>query len=255
MNNLEKNSVKFFFSRVFHKRLRPKIHEFKYNNIYLSVPIRSYYNHKKKGNIFFGLNRFSLISINDSDHGDGSPLNLWIEKILNKSKINGVDGEIWLSTFPKVLRFGFKPVSFWFCENKSKNTVAIIVEVNNTFGEREIYVLSPKENECFIANGQTTTLEKKFYVSPFIEITGNYSFRFFRNSSDLTRETSRIELIDENGPLIITAISGETIKSRSSCFKLTLVYFFLLPLLTIARIHWQAFKLWLKGIKLVSRKA
>ena len=252
MDKFTKNCTQMFFSKIYHKRLRPKIHEFNYKNFYVSVPIRSYFQNNSKGNIFFGLNRNSFLTVNDSDHGDGSPLIEWIENTLEKFKLK-VDGEIWLSTFPKVFRLGFKPVSFWFCENKKKQTVAVVVEVNNTFKQREIYVLLPEQNEHYIINGQTLASDKKFYVSPFIEINGTYKFRFFR-STPPKNETSRIELIDSDGPLFISSISGKKINVNSLTGKLTFVYFFFLPILTIARIHWQALKIWLKGIKLITRK-
>ena len=144
MIKCDSSNTQIFFSKIFHKRLRPKIHEFRYNNLYVSVPIRSYSRTENKGNVFFGLNRCSFLTVNDIDHGDGKPLIEWIENILLNFKLK-VDGEIWLSTFPKVLRLGFKPVSFWFCENKKNQIVAVVVEVNNTFKQREIYVLSPKD--------------------------------------------------------------------------------------------------------------
>ena len=138
-------------------------------------------------------------------------------------------------------------------ENKNKQTVAVIVEVNNTFKQREIYVLLPKEDDHYIVNGQTLVSEKKFYVSPFIEISGEYNFRFFR-SKPTKIETSRIELIDDQGPLFISSISGEKINMNSIKGKFSLIYFLFLPLLTFSRIHWQAIKLWLKGLKLITRK-
>ena len=252
MIKCDSSNTQIFFSKIFHKRLRPKIHEFRYNNLYVSVPIRSYSRTENKGNVFFGLNRCSFLTINDIDHGDGKPLIEWIENILLKFKLK-VDGEIWLSTFPKVLRLGFKPVSFWFCENKKNQIVAVVVEVNNTFKQREIYVLSPKKDEHYIANGQTLASNKKFYVSPFIEISGTYNFRFFRGKPQ-KKETSRIELIDEDGPLFISSVSGEKLNTDSLVGKVSLVYFLFLPLLTLVRINWQALKLWLKGIKIITRK-
>jgi len=252
MIKCDSSNTQIFFSKIFHKRLRPKIHEFRYNNLYVSVPIRSYSRTENKGNVFFGLNRCSFLTVNDIDHGDGKPLIEWIENILLKFKLK-VDGEIWLSTFPKVLRLGFKPVSFWFCENKKKQTVAVVVEVNNTFKQREVYVLLPDQDEDHIVNGQTLVSEKKFYVSPFIEITGSYNFRFFR-SKPTKNETSRIELIDDQGPLFSSSISGEKINMDSIKGKFSLIYFLFLPLLTFSRIHWQAIKLWLKGLKLITRK-
>ncbi|OUV99117.1 MAG: hypothetical protein CBD16_08670 [Betaproteobacteria bacterium TMED156] len=253
MEKLQKNQIKVFFSKIFHKRLNPKIHEFRYNNLYISIPIRTYFNNKKNGNFFIGLNRYSLISVSNVHHGNGESMLKWIEDILKKNNINNANGEIWLSTFPRILGFGFEPVSFWFCENVREKTVAIIVEVNNTFGQRDVYVLPASKSNNNIKNGETLSSKKKFYVSPFIEIKGKYNFRFYR-SNHSNKETSRIELVNNNKTLIVTSISAKTMQRDSLFFQISLIYLFFLPLLTLLRIHWQAAKLWLKGLKLVPRK-
>ena len=134
-----------------------------------------------------------------------------------------------------------------------EKTVAIIVEVNNTFGQRDVYVLPASKSNNNIKNGETLSSKKKFYVSPFIEIKGKYNFRFYR-SNHSNKETSRIELVNNNKTLIVTSISAKTMQRDSLFFQISLIYLFFLPLLTLLRIHWQAAKLWLKGLKLVPRK-
>ena len=253
MSNNFFNEIVIFNSRIFHKRYSPKIHKFTYKNFYVSLPIKTLVQKKICGNFILGFNRKALISINDSDHGNGMPLLDWAKKILKENNIEYADGEIWLSTFPKVSGMGFKPVSFWFCENRKQQTVAIIVEVNNTFNEREVYVLTSNKKSGLIENGDTLTTKKKFYVSPFIHVEGEYNFRFFRDTSQ-GKETSRIELVNRGSPLILTSISCKRIKLRSVFTILSLPYYVLLPLLTLIRIHWQAGVIWLKGVKLVTKK-
>tara|TARA_B100000214_G_scaffold270203_1_gene200656 strand:+ start:65 stop:829 length:765 start_codon:yes stop_codon:yes gene_type:complete len=247
------NRIIIFNSRILHKRYSPKKHEFTYKNFYVSLPIKTLVKKKIYGNFILGFNRRALISISDSDHGNGMPMLDWATKILKENNIEYANGEIWLSTFPKVTGIGFKPVSFWFCENRKQQTVAVIVEVNNTFKEREIYVLTSNRKSGLIENGDTITTKKKFYVSPFIHIEGEYNFRFFRDTSQ-GKETSRIELVDRGSPLILTTISSKRVNLKSMFAILSIPYYVFLPLLTLIRIHWQAGIIWLKGVKLVTKK-
>jgi len=201
----------------------------------------------------WGINRVALLSISDRDHGDGRPLLEWAEDTLRQQGIQDADGEIWLQTFPKLLGYVFKPVSFWFCERRDGSCCAVIAEVNNTFGERHVYVLTPPVglgNE--ICNGQTLTTTKAFYVSPFFEVKGQYQFRFFRSALG-GHELSRIAYHDDSGGLLMTSISGRSsaLTQVSACRAWITAPLFSLGV--IVRIHLQALLLWRKGAKFVSR--
>ena len=54
-------------------------------------------------------------------------------------------GEVWLQTYPRVLGFTFKPVSFWYATALDGTLRAVVAEVNNTFGERHCYLLAAAE--------------------------------------------------------------------------------------------------------------
>ena len=45
-------------------------------------------------------------------------------------------------TTPRFLRYAFNPVSFHYCYNKNNELKVIVLEVNNTFGEKHLYVLN-----------------------------------------------------------------------------------------------------------------
>lgn len=240
--------------RVWHARLKPFVHAFRYRAFYLQLPLRSLQQDANRngrvGNWGWGVNRWALLSVNDRDHGDGRPLLSWAEHILTEAGIQDVDGEIWLQTFPRMLGYVFKPVSFWFCERADGELRAVIAEVNNTFGDRHIYVLDAKGQA--IRNGQTLCAEKMFYVSPFFEVRGRYQFRFFKSELG-GHDLARIEYQDESGALLLTSMSGEstTLRVRSALFAW--LRYPLFSIGVIARIHWQALKLWIKGAKFVSR--
>ena len=159
--------------------------------------------------------------------------------------------KIYLSTFPKVLGIGFNPVSFWYCFGRNKQLLAVIAEVNNTFSERKIYFISSTEGP--IKNGETFNMQKDFYVSPFIEVDGEYSFRFYKNYEDEI-QTARIELRQRKKILITTSISGRKIDIRTVIGLKNFVSVIFLPIFTLFRINIQALLLWLKGIKLVEKE-
>ena len=245
------NQAKICFGKVIHQRLTPKSHGFSYSVYSLRIPMRS--RRVDSGiisNVGVGDNHFSWISFYDKDHGDGGEDSLaWAEKILKDSNINHVDGEIWLHTFPRILGYVFNPVSFWFCHQSNGTLMAIIAEVNNTFGERHCYLLS-EENQNGLSFGKTLTATKQFHVSPFFDLNGIYQFRFMRQDrQDSSRHVSRIEYIRDGIPALMTSINGIehdiTLKQRWKAI-------FCFPLMTfgiIFKIHWQALILWIKGIK------
>ena len=76
-----------------------------------------------------------------------------------------------------MLGYAFKPVSFWFCHRRDGALVAVIAEVNNTFGERHCYVLGDAPGTP-IGAGAELAAAKVFHVSPFCAVEGRYAFRF-----------------------------------------------------------------------------
>ena len=140
-----------------------------------------------------------------------------------------------------MLGYAFKPVSFWFCERADGSLRAIVAEVNNTFGERHCYLLDAP------AWGRDMTAAKVFHVSPFCAVAGDYRFRFLR-SADGTRNVARIELEDESGALLRTSVSGRLRPATHAALLRAFLRFPIAGLCVIARIHWQALKLWRAGV-------
>ena len=234
------------FGQVRHTRLRPSRNAFNYPTYFLMLPMRSMLLH---GSGALAHNRPAPLSFFDRDHGDGRTSALgWLDEVLQREGVDDADGEIWLHTYPRVLGYTFNPVSFWYCHKSDGSLRAILVEVHNTFGERHCYLLDAPQY------GRELKADKVFHVSPFCTLEGGYRFRFMRSiEAGLDRTVARIDYDDSTGPLLETSVGGTLEPVSAASLRKA---FWAYPAMTfgvIARIHWQALKLWRKRVPFVSK--
>ena len=234
---------------VRHRRLRPRVHAFEYPTYFLLLPMRSLRATGATDAPALARNRFGLLSFHDRDHGDGRADALaWLEETLAAEGVTDADGEIWLHTYPRVLGYVFKPVSFWYCHRADGSLAAVLAEVNNTFGERHGYLLAGAD----LAYGRELQAKKVFHVSPFCRVEGRYRFRFLRTADRLV---ARVDHDDEAGALLETSVSGHLAPLTRKALRRA---FFGMPLMTlgvIARIHWQALQLAVKRVPFFGKPA
>ena len=196
-----------------------------------------------RGPKLFRRNERSVVGVNDADHG-GAPGSgrgaAWVREILQQYQIANVD-KIELLAQPKVLGHVFNPVSFWLCR-KADALIAVIAEVTNTFGERHSYLVYHPDQHP-IAPTDRLRATKIFYVSPFQPVEGEYEFRFDINAD---RIGVWIDYRRGDGGVIATLTGHRNpLSNRSIMGMLLRRPFGSRRVLTL--IHWQAFKLWLKG--------
>lgn len=243
--------AEIIYGEVMHRRLRPVENRFSYPVFFLRLPLSRL---ESLEGPLFSLNRWNLFSLHYRDHGarDGTRPLAWVRALLEREDIPQADGEVWLHTFPRVLGYVFNPVSFWFCEDRAGCTRAIVAEVNNTFGEHHVYLLAHPDRRP-IAPRDRFEARKVFHVSPFLPVKGGYRFRF-RNAPG--RRLARIDYSDEQGPLLLTSLAGR--EARPLGTAAFAAAFARRPLMTfgvIARIHWQALRLWAKRVPFFSKPA
>ena len=184
------------FGQVRHSRLRPTPHAFHYSTFFLMLPMRTL---QTTGHATLPINRSGAISFHDVDHGDGRSTQdggalAWLDEVLHQQGIDDATGEVWLHCYPRVLGYTFKPVSFWYCHAADNTLRAIVVEVNNTFGERHCYLLDRPQF------GVEQRASKVFHVSPFCPVEGQYRFRFMRTlHQGQERVVARVDHDDDAG--------------------------------------------------------
>jgi len=228
--------------KIMHNRFYPKKNYFSYNSIYICFPISKIENLKKT---LFSLNRFNLFSFYNIDYGAKNKQNIknWIYKILKDNNINNIT-EIVLVTHPRVLGYVFNPVSFWLCFDHKNNLIAVLNEVSNTCRQKHSY-LCFKNNHELIKSEEWLKAKKKFYVSPFMEIEGEYNFRFdFINNVSFF-----INYLVDDKLKLSTSLKCDFQKFNNRNLFLNFIKFPFFTLKTIFLIHYQALKLYFKSIE------
>jgi len=190
-------------------------------------------------------NRFNLIAWHDADHGGprghGSGAS-WAWEQLAAAGLARRPGMVMaLVTQPRFLGYWFNPVSFWMAI-EGDALLAVIAEVNNTFGQRHSYLLAHPGFTPIAAETELSA-EKVFHVSPFQDVAGEYRFRFALQPD---RIAIRIAQIDGSGgvdtamagplrPLSPTAILASALRRPGGALRV------------VAQIYWHALRLKLKG--------
>ena len=234
--------------QVIHKRFKPKVHYFKYKVFSLLIDLSELDILDKKIN-FFSINKFNLISFHEKDHGerDGSSLNKWVHQNLEKNNIQTKDIKIKILCYPRIFGFVFNPLSVFYVYNFKDQLISILYEVKNTFGEQHTYIFKVTKDSNLIQNN----CSKKFHVSPFIEMDCTYFFRLLKPGNKIS---VIIDQYDNEDKILYASQDGR----RSDLNTKHLIISYLKhPIMTfkiILAIHFEAFKLWAKGIKFIKKK-
>lgn len=231
-----------YFGHVRHARYRPRLHRFKYRVFSILIDLDEI--ESEAHTLFlFSVNRLNLFSFFFSDHGyeDRRSPRLFIEDLMTK---NGrpKPSRIHLLCYPRIFGYVFNPLSVYFVMVDDE-VDSIIYEVRNTFGEKHIYFEPVHEHQGPVYAHRH---EKAFHVSPFIDMQALYHF-----STGVTNDAIRLVIreTENESPLLLTSFIGK--KRRLSTGGLAKA-FMSYPLMTfkiMGAIHYQAFKLVLKGVK------
>ncbi len=236
-----------YAGRVVHVRMKPLRHRLAYRIFYLLLDLDELPALSCRM-FWLGYNRAAALSFRDRDHGDGSarPLKSQIETNLTAAGLE-TGGRIRVLAMPRVLGRVFNPLTVYFCDALDGHLQALLYEVNNTFGQRHSYLI-PVAAPDAIAIRQSCS--KEFYVSPFMEMALRYDFCLTQPGEKMAMT---IEAGDRSGPVLFAAFNGRRRALTDAALAMMLLRFPLLAFQVLAGIHWEALKLWVKGLKIIPR--
>ena len=185
---------------------------------------------------------------------------------------------VYLVTAPRFLGYSFNPVSFWYLYDQRKNLKAMILEVNNTFDERRMYLLKGSEmpppeeavNELVPTPGYKTwkqelegtagdadaskftdSWSKDFHVSPFNSRKGSYGLSAYNPlSQGMINNTITLSSSKGHPKLVARIFSIGDSVDPSTLGRLDILKFFLawwwVGFVTFPRIAREAAKLFFR---------
>lgn len=236
---------KIYLGFVEHTRFRPRRHSLRYHLYVYCIDLDELETLDRE-RALFGYNRFRPVSIHDGDYLDDTPGSVRdkLLRLLPDGLAHRV-GRVLLITQPRYFTPVFNPVSFYYCLDADDSLVCAVAEVNNTFGEKHVYVLTERQGDDagFPASFRT---DKAFHVSPFNRVEGAYILTFSWPGTSLTIS---VDLFKDNDRFFTATLTGRELPMTTRSQLGLMLTHPLVPRLTMARIYWEAAKLYfLRGL-------
>lgn len=194
-----------------------------------------------------GYNRRRVVALHDTDHFDGRPLREAVRAVVEGAGRTWPGGRVLLLTNARVFGYVFNPISIFYCFDTQDALDTVVAEVHNTFGDTHAYVLPGRAG-----SPSRPSAKKAMHVSPFFPLDGTYQFALPPPGDTLDvdidlsvgserRLAARLRL--RRQPLSDASLAG------------MLLRYPLMTLQVIAAIHWEALRLWWKGVRYLPRPA
>ncbi|MBX9574711.1 MAG: DUF1365 family protein [Caulobacteraceae bacterium] len=231
-----------YVGHVVHRRLADFDHRLRYRTWMLLIDLDAIEAERPR---LLSRRPFSLLSWRATDHGDGSatPLRLQIETALALAGIQIDGGPIRLLTMPRVLGYGFNPISVYFAHGPDGVLRGLVHEVTNTFGERHSYAMPAG----LAPDGQARhATDKTHFVSPYMDQALTYEFEVHAPDD---RVSVAILAKRAGRPLLTASFAGERRPLTDASLARLFVTHALLTFKVTAAIHWEALKMMLKGAR------
>ena len=227
-----------YHGKVVHVRTTPKHHVLSMNVFELFINLDEIHTLTRSLRLF-SYNRFNLFSVNDRKWGarNGTSLVEQVRALASKATGQGSAAHIFMLCFPALLGRVFNPLTTYYCYDDAGQLRCLVFEVSNTFGEHHTYV---------VPAGQASSAHpKRFHVSPFNKVEGSYSFQAKSPDDNLRLG---VRLSKEGETILNTWFQGA--RQNLSDWELFKAFLKmpLLPLQILLAIHWEALKLWRKGL-------
>jgi len=236
-----------YVGRVIHERTHGIRHRLAYR-VYMLLLDLDRIEARRPG--LLGRGRFGLMSWRAADHGDrsGRPLRGQVEAHLAGAGIDIAGGPIRLLTMPRILGYGFNPLSVFFCHRPDGALAAILYEVTNTFHERHSYLIATPPADGPVRQ----SADKVFFVSPLMDMDLTYDFTV-RPPGEAIGVTIAVRRGET--PVLTASFAGARRPLTNGALMRAFITHPLLTWKVTGGIHWEAAVSLLKGAKYRSRGA
>ena len=235
--------------KVRHRRLSPVPHEFDYTMFMV------YFDLAEVETVFerrwlWSTSRRAVARYRREDHlGDPAlPLDQCVRDLVQEKTGRRPAGSIRLLTHLAYYGWCFNPVSFYYCFDRAGVLEAVVAEVSNTpWLERHCYVLD-KRASLTAGEALSWRAPKLMHVSPFMKMEQEYVWALRAPDARLTVHMENLErgqrIFDATMTMSRVEITGRSLASA-------LLRWPFMTLFVVGGIHWQALKLWLKGVPVI----
>jgi hypothetical protein len=241
-----------YVGKLRHRRFSPKAHNFSYP-VFMAFLDIDRLPELMRMSPFSGYDRWNWTSYCERDHF-GDPKVALRERLRVDAEGNGIelpDGPIFLLTHLRYFGYVFNPVSFYYCYDAAGNLQTMLAEVNNTFGETHNYWLDAS-NRRLSETAQHFRTPKRMHVSPFMDMRIEYDWIFTAPGERLVAHMNTVA--DGKAFFDATLTLERREWSRRELHRVLAAYP-LMTLLVIGAIHWEALKLWARGVPVFSHVA
>jgi DUF1365 family protein len=244
-----KPAARLWFGRTVHVREQPFRRRFSHRVAMIEIDIDRMAEADRLSKLF-SVGRGNVVSFRETDHGArnaAAPLRAWAEARLAEAGIRLDGGALRLVTFPRVMGYGFAPISVWYGYGPDERLRGVIYEVHNTFGETHSYVSAFSDD---VRDMPKAGAPKEFHVSPFFDVSGSYRFTL-RPPASGTRDTMTlvVENVAADGREHVATLNLRAKPLTSAAVLKWLAAMPISGLGVMVAIHWQALRLWLKGAR------
>lgn len=227
---------------IWHQRHSPIQHAFDYPIYFMALDLDELGSLSKKISCF-GYNQTRLFSIWNRDYLGKSerPIKEKLCYWLHQYGMTEIPDQVLLLTMPRLGMYAFNPVNFYYCYRQDQSLMSIVVEINNTFGDKHLYILPAHENLSKQTSRYRFQRNKEFHVSPFNSLQGQYQF-MFRLPADTLEVQINVQL--EQKPFFTSGFSTQALPLNNKTLRQILIKYPFTIWSTTLKIGYQAFRLY-----------
>jgi len=227
-----------------HRRHTPRRHEFTYSLFMAWLNVEAIPSVMAKSPLT-GYNRFRWASFHDADHF-GNPKEPLLSRVRANATQEGASeprGPVYVLTHLRYLGYCFNPISFYFSDRP------LMAEVTSTFGESCNYWFGA-HNALAAGNSWRFLTGKRLHVSPFLPMDLTYRFTL---TSPAETFTAHVEVMKDREPAFDATLTLRRREWSTANLARVLARHPFMTGKVMAAIHWEALRLWAKGVPVIPR--